>query len=649
MRIKRSGGPIVPGMPPVRSSWAGGRSSIRRPRGRHAGTEVPLPTVRAFTDADPLNRRVVDQMLVGVATRQYARSLDPLGADITTRGTSKSAVSRRFVAQTQAQLDAWRATPLDALELAVLLIDGVQVGGHCIVVALGIDKTGAKHPLGLWEGATENATVCQGLLTNLASRGLRTDRSLLVIVDGAKALDTAVTQTFGRAAVVQRCQVHKGRNILEHLPEAQRPWVKAILTRAYTNSTVKTAKRLLQDLARPLGHRLPECRRERTGRTRRHPDRARLGSVGAPPTIARHDERHRESAQPHAPCEAQRETLARWDDGAALGGRRGARSRQGVPSSERVQRYAGTRGRPPGPCRAARPRRIVRNGCVVVNRAAASISTAHGTSPPTPHRGCHSHYSMQCVDLRTAGGGRGATGGGGPRGMPQRKLTSGCCTKTVEASDGRISPRQCGGISKPRSKVNAWFTAVSGPCGPRVFTARLERFAGLCWTCCFCLATRSAYSTAYGTTVSGRRIDKSFLRGKRVPYTRPRTLVFVIAGAAIILSAQTSERRWLAGDSHVHSHWSPGYDRTGDTPRVIKGQDAIYSTPRNASMAERYGLSWMVTTDHGGPNHAKFNATQAHAELEQSRESVPGVLQFYGMELNMPGNGSPHADRATRR
>ena len=224
--------------------------AIRRPRVRRDGMEVPLPTAQAFTDADPLNRRVVDQMLIGVATRQYARSLEPLGANITTRGTSKSAVSRRFVAQTQAQLDAWRATPLDALDLAVLLIDGVQVGGHCIVVALGIDTTGTKHPLGLWEGATENATVCQGLLTNLASRGLRTDRSFLVIVDGAKALETAVTQTFGRAAVVQRCQVHTGRNILEHLPEAQRPWVKAILTRAYTNATVKTAKRLLQDLAR---------------------------------------------------------------------------------------------------------------------------------------------------------------------------------------------------------------------------------------------------------------------------------------------------------------------------------------------------------------------------------------------------------------
>ena len=240
------------GHAPSQVVLGGHKVAIRRPRVRRDGMEVPLPTAQAFTDADPLNRRVVDQMLIGVATRQYARSLEPLGANITTRGTSKSAVSRRFVAQTQAQLDAWRATPLDALDLAVLLIDGVQVGGHCIVVALGIDTTGTKHPLGLWEGATENATVCQGLLTNLASRGLRTDRSLLVIVDGAKALETAVTQTFGRAAVVQRCQVHKGRNILEHLPEAQRPWVKAILTRAYTNATVKTAKRLLQDLARRL-------------------------------------------------------------------------------------------------------------------------------------------------------------------------------------------------------------------------------------------------------------------------------------------------------------------------------------------------------------------------------------------------------------
>ena len=261
----------------------GGRKvALRRPRGRHDGQEVALPTFRAFAGDDPLNRRVVEQMLVGVATRQYGRSLEPLGPDVRTRGTSKSAVSRRFVAQTQAQLDAWRATPLAELDLAVLLLDGVHVGTHCIVVALGIDVTGQKHALGVWEGATENTTVCQGLLTNLQSRGLRTDRSLLVILDGAKALHTAVTQTFGAAAVLQRCQIHKQRNVLEYLPQAQRPWVKAILTRAYTNRDVTAARRLLQDLARRPGRGPSECRRECPGRARRDAHGHRVRPLRAP-------------------------------------------------------------------------------------------------------------------------------------------------------------------------------------------------------------------------------------------------------------------------------------------------------------------------------------------------------------------------------
>ena len=238
----------------------GGRKvALRRSRVRRDGREVTLPTFRTCAGDDPLNRRVVEQMLVGVATRQYGRSLEPLGPEVRTRATSKSAVSRRFVAQTQVQLDAWRATSLVELDLAVLLLDGVHVGDHCIVVALGIDATGQKHALGVWEGATENTTVCQGWLTNLQSRGLRTDRSLLVILDGAKALHTAVTQTFGAAAVRQRCQIHKTRNGLEYLPQAQRPWVKAILTRAYTSRDVKATRRLLQDLARRLDAPYPSA------------------------------------------------------------------------------------------------------------------------------------------------------------------------------------------------------------------------------------------------------------------------------------------------------------------------------------------------------------------------------------------------------
>jgi putative transposase len=231
----------------------GGRKvAIQRPRVRTAAGEVALPTFEAMAATDPLDRRVVGQMLVGVATRQYARSLEPVGPEMKSRGTSKSAVSRRFVARTTAQLAAWQSAPLDGLDLVALLIDGVHVGDHCLIVALGIAADGQKHALGLWDGSTENATVCQGLLANLQSRGLRTDRSLLVILDGSKALRKAVRATFGEAALVQRCQVHKMRNILEYLNDRQRPWAQAILRRAYQSADVKTAHRLLLDLARRL-------------------------------------------------------------------------------------------------------------------------------------------------------------------------------------------------------------------------------------------------------------------------------------------------------------------------------------------------------------------------------------------------------------
>jgi hypothetical protein len=158
----------------------GGRKvAVRRPRVRAGGQEVTLPTFQAMAAVDPLNRRVVEQMLVGVATRRYARSLEPVPTTMRSRGTSKSAVSRRFVTKTAAQLAAWQTASLESLDLVGLLIDGVHIGEHCLIVALGIAADGQKHALGLWDGSTENARVCQDLLANLQSRGLRTDRSLL--------------------------------------------------------------------------------------------------------------------------------------------------------------------------------------------------------------------------------------------------------------------------------------------------------------------------------------------------------------------------------------------------------------------------------------------------------------------------------------
>ena len=238
----------------------GGRKvEIRRPRVRAGQQEVPLPTFATMAQTDPLNRRIVEHMLLGVATRRYARSLEPLPVTIRTRGTSKSSVSRRFVTRTTAQVRAWQTASLEALDLVAIFLDGVLFAEHCLVVALGIDSTGQKHPLGLWDGSTENATVCQGLLSTLHSRGLRTDRSVLVILDGSKAIHSAVTHTFGQAACVQRCQVHKTRNVLEYLPDRQRPWVHAILRRAYTSADPAKAQRLLTDLARRLDDEFPSA------------------------------------------------------------------------------------------------------------------------------------------------------------------------------------------------------------------------------------------------------------------------------------------------------------------------------------------------------------------------------------------------------
>jgi len=231
----------------------GRRVSVKRPRARtREQKEVVLPSWQRFSEEDPLNERVVEQMLVGVSTRKYARSLEPVAEGVATRGTSRSAVSRRFVAATQEQLDTWMATDLSGIELVAVMIDGVAFREHVVLCALGIDTGGHKHVLGLREGATENAVACTELLTNLRERGLRTDRGLLVVIDGSKALAKAVRDTFGRFALIQRCQVHKTRNVLDQLPENKRASVRRAMSEAYRSSCADTARRLLNNLERTL-------------------------------------------------------------------------------------------------------------------------------------------------------------------------------------------------------------------------------------------------------------------------------------------------------------------------------------------------------------------------------------------------------------
>jgi putative transposase len=242
------------GTAPSELVLGGRRVSVRRPRARtRDGRETELPSWRVFAAEDPLYERAVEQMLVGVSTRSYARSLEPVPDELATRGTSRSAVSRRFVAATQQQMSEWLGRDLGAIDLVVLMVDGVYVGeDHVLLVALGFDAQGNKHVLGVREGATENAASCTALLTDMRDRGLRTDRAILTVIDGAKALAKAIRDVFGARALIQRCQAHKSRNVTDQLPEEMRPSVRQALRDAYSCADAARAKRTLTNLVRRL-------------------------------------------------------------------------------------------------------------------------------------------------------------------------------------------------------------------------------------------------------------------------------------------------------------------------------------------------------------------------------------------------------------
>src|SRR5512132_2564235 len=152
-------------------------------------------------------------MLAGLATRRHARAAEPVGAPVerSAKSTSRSAMSRRFVKQTETALGELMIRDLGELDIKVLMLDGEHLADRCVVVALAIAADGTKLPVGLWDGSTENKTVVRALLADLVDRGLSAADGLLVVIDGAKALAGAVREVFGASAAVQRCTVHKRR------------------------------------------------------------------------------------------------------------------------------------------------------------------------------------------------------------------------------------------------------------------------------------------------------------------------------------------------------------------------------------------------------------------------------------------------------
>jgi putative transposase len=231
----------------------GRRVSVPRPRVvDRDGKEVPLASWQQLAARDPMDERVLEQMTLGVATRKYERSLESIPAELAASSTSKSSVSRRFVEVTKHKLGAWMSRSLAELSIAAIFIDGIHFAEHVVLVALGVDAKGTKHVLGLWEGATENGAACRAMLADLVTRGLDAKARRLFVIDGSGALRSAIRDTFGKRALVQRCQVHKMRNVEAHLPKSMHAAVRATMHQAYKTTKVETAKRQLENLARSL-------------------------------------------------------------------------------------------------------------------------------------------------------------------------------------------------------------------------------------------------------------------------------------------------------------------------------------------------------------------------------------------------------------
>jgi len=237
-------------------AYHGGKVKVSRPRVRDlAGRELGLASWQVLSDPEVLRTWAMNLMVLTVSTRKYRRAVRLSEGDLPVLardGTSKSAVSRRFVAISRKKLKAWLSSDLSELDLLVIQIDGIHIGDHLLVAAIGVDGQGEKHVLAIAEGATENAATVQALLDKLIDRGLDPEVPRLFVIDGAKALSKAIRQTFGTAAALQRCQVHKGRNITERLPEHLKAGVKKTLRKAWELDDAPKAERLIRDLARRL-------------------------------------------------------------------------------------------------------------------------------------------------------------------------------------------------------------------------------------------------------------------------------------------------------------------------------------------------------------------------------------------------------------
>jgi putative transposase len=228
----------------------GQKVPIQRPRVRTTeDKEVRLGSYEMFHRGEPLTETVWEKLMLGLSTRKYERAIRQFTEAY---GLEKSAVSEHFIEASRAKLKDMMERRLDQTQLCALLIDATPFEGQQMVAALGIAQDGRKTILGIRQGATENVTVVSELLSDLVSRGLDFTEPRLYVLDGGKALSAAVKKHAGESAAIQRCQVHKRRNVLDHLTDEHKPAVAKRLNAAYALEDYAAAKQALNMLHREL-------------------------------------------------------------------------------------------------------------------------------------------------------------------------------------------------------------------------------------------------------------------------------------------------------------------------------------------------------------------------------------------------------------
>ena len=242
----RQGGSVAIGQAKVR---------LQRPRLRNAQGEVSVPAYAALAGDGDLSRRIADILVCNVSTRKYARVVHRCAEEV---GISKSAVSRQFVKESTQALAKLMSRSFADMDIVAVYVDGIIVASHHIIAAVGVDAQGAKHVLGLASGSSENAKVVKDLLGALAERGVDLNEPRLWVIDGSKALRSAIEQRCGDAAKVQRCRIHKIRNVTERLPKDKAQQVRWVMTQAFKLDKAK-GKDKLKSLARQLQAQHPDA------------------------------------------------------------------------------------------------------------------------------------------------------------------------------------------------------------------------------------------------------------------------------------------------------------------------------------------------------------------------------------------------------